>query len=75
MAVWLCTKTTLSPYGWVQPGRTAEDGDPMLEQMNPECWERVTADGSPVKVVEEATAEPGKTRRTSRMRGRKDGDG
>jgi hypothetical protein len=45
----------------------ADDGDPMLEGAEPGVFVRVAAEGVPV--VEEATAEPGRVRRTSRKAG------
>lgn len=62
MGMWVCVKRTETVCGTVDPGRTCEDGDPMLEGAEPGAFQRV--DGG--AVVEEATAEPGVVRRTSR---------
>lgn len=61
--MWVCVKRTETKCGTVNPGRLCEDGDPMLEDAEPGAFQRV--DGGNV-VVEEATAEPGVVRRTSR---------
>ena len=61
--MWVCVKPNLTKCGWVNPGRVVDDGDPMLENADPDCWERLNVDAAP---VEEATAEPGKVRRTTR---------
>lgn len=65
--MWIATRRTLTPVGWVEAGRMADDGDPMLEGAEPGVFVRVAAEGVPV--VEEATAEPGRVRRTSRKAG------
>jgi len=64
--MWVATRKALTVKGWVDPGRLVADGDPMLEGVEPGVFVRVVdeVDGRPV--VEEATAEPGKVRRTSR---------
>ena len=65
--MWVCVRRTLTACGWVDPGRTVDDGDPMLEGAEPGAFERVGGTPAPTApVVEEATAEPGKVRRTSR---------
>lgn len=65
--MWICRKPVLTSCGWVQPGRVVDEGDPMLEGTG-DAWERLIVEGSPVElpVVEEATAEPGRVRRTVR---------
>ena len=79
MGMWICIKETPTPCGMVARGRLVEDGDPMLDGMDPDCWGRVSAgadrveevaygDSAPVEVVEEATAEPGARRTTSRRK-------
>lgn len=61
--MWVCVKPTQTKCGSVSPGRVVGDGDPMLEDADPSAWERIVMDGSP---IEEATAEPGRVRRTTR---------
>jgi len=59
--MWVCVKRTETVCGVVDVGRTCEDGDPMLDGAEPGAFQRVGG-----VVVEEATAEPGVVRRTSR---------
>lgn len=72
--MWMATKNVRTPAGWVPRGRTVEDGDPALVGAADGDWVRVSGDDvdvvetTPFEIVEEATAEPGKTRRTSRSR-------
>ena len=64
--MWVCVKPNLTKCGWVSPGRVVDDADPMLEDAEPGCWERIVVEGGDYAPVEEATAEPGKVRRTGR---------
>jgi len=66
--VWVSTRRVLTACGWVEPGRVVEDGDPMLDGAPEGAFVRVVPEGGPAP-VEEATAEPGKVRRTSRRAG------
>lgn len=70
--MWMATKNVRTAVGWFPRGRTVEDGDPALVGAADGDWVRVSAsdmvESTPFEVVEEATAEPGKTRRTSRSR-------
>ena len=68
--MWMATKNVRTPVGWMPRGRLVGDGDPALEGAAEGDWVRVRVveDGSPVEFVEEATAEPGRVRRTSRAR-------
>ena len=62
--MWVCVRRVLTSCGWGEPGRTVDDGDPMLDGAPEGAFVRVGSDAGPV--VEEATAEPGRVRRTSR---------
>lgn len=66
--MWVCVRRVLTSCGWVEPGRTVDDGDPMLDGAPEGAFVRVVVEGGdyPAPVVEEATAEPGRVRRTSR---------
>ena len=66
--MWMATRNVHTPVGWMPRGRLVGDGDPALEGAAEGDWVRVVEDGSPVEIVEEATAEPGRVRRTSRAR-------
>lgn len=65
MSMWVATRTGQTSCGAVAAGRLVADGDPMLDGAEPGLFVRVH-DGDPGPVVEEATAEPGKVRRTRR---------
>lgn len=62
--MWVATRRVDTVCGSVEPGRLVPDGDPMLDGAPEGAF--VRADGEAGPVVEEATAEPGKVRRTSR---------
>jgi len=77
--MWVCVRRTLTACGWVDPGRVVNDGDLMLDGAEDGAFERqgggltvnidlggVDPSAIAAAVVEEATAEPGKARRTSR---------
>lgn len=65
--MWVATRRVDTACGTVEPGRLVPDGDPMLDGAPEGAFVRVVEDSpAPVAVVEEATAEPGKVRRTSR---------
>lgn len=65
--MWVCVRRTLTACGWVDAGRVVDDGDPMLDGVPDGAFVRVAAEGSDYTApVEEATAEPGRVRRTSR---------
>ena len=76
--MWVCVRRTLTACGWVDPGRVVDDGDPMLDGAEDGAFQRqggltvnfvvggVDPSAVAAAVVEEATAEPGKVRRTSR---------
>lgn len=61
--MWVCVKRTQTACGLVEVGRLCEDGDPMLEGAEEGAFQRVAVEGT---AVEEATADPGVVRRTSR---------
>lgn len=62
--MWVAKRRVDTACGTVAAGRLVPDGDPMLDGAPEGAFVRVVdADGP---VVEEATAEPGKVRRTSR---------
>ena len=67
--MWVATRKALTAAGWVAAGRLVDDGDPMLEGAEPGVFVRVVPEGGDYPVVEEATAEPGKVRRTRRADG------
>lgn len=62
MTMWVATRPVLTASGWVAAGRLVPDGDPMLDGVEDGAFVRVV-DGDQ---VEEATAEPGRMRRTRR---------
>jgi hypothetical protein len=62
--MWVATRRVDTACGTVAAGRLVADGDPMLDGAPEGAFVRVGSDAGPV--VEEATAEPGKVRRTSR---------
>lgn len=62
MGMWVATRRGLTSCGTVAAGRLVPDGDPMLDGAEPGLFVRVhDADD-----VEEATAVPGRMRRTRR---------
>ncbi len=63
--MWVATRRVQTACGSVDAGRLVPDGDPMLDGAPAGAFVRVV-DDTPNPVVEEATAEPGKVRRTSR---------
>lgn len=63
--MWVATRRVQTACGVVDAGRLVPDGDPMLDGAPDGAFVRVV-DDTPGPVVEEATAEPGKVRRTSR---------
>lgn len=63
--MWVATRRVQTACGSVDAGRLVPDGDPMLDGAPDGAFVRVV-DDTPAPVVEEATAEPGKVRRTSR---------
>jgi hypothetical protein len=63
--MWVATRRVQTACGSVDVGRLVPDGDPMLDGAPDGAFVRVV-DDTPAPVVEEATAEPGKVRRTSR---------
>lgn len=63
--MWVATKPVLTASGWVAAGRLVPDGDPMLEGAEDGAFVRVHDDVDEVE-VEEATAVPGRMRRTRR---------
>lgn len=62
--MWVATRRVDTACGTVAAGRLVADGDPMLDGAPEGAFVRVVDETAPV--VEEATAEPGKVRRTSR---------
>lgn len=66
--MWVATRRVDTACGTVDAGRLVPDGDPILDGAPEGAFVRVVEDGPApvVVVVEEATAEPGKVRRTSR---------
>lgn len=62
--MWVATRRVQTACGSVDAGRLVPDGDPMLNGAPEGAFVRVVEDSGPV--VEEATAEPGKVRRTAR---------
>ena len=75
--MWVATRRVDTPCGTVAAGRLVADGDPMLDGAPEGAFVRVVEEGPAVVInvkgdlplealVEEATAEPGKVRRTSR---------
>ncbi len=66
--MWVATRRVDTVCGTVDAGRLVADGDPMLDGAPEGAFVRVVEEGGdyPARVVEEATAEPGKVRRTSR---------
>ena len=61
--MWVATRRVQTACGSVDAGRLVPDGDPMLEGAPEGAFVRVVDDAP---VVEEATAEPGRVRRTRR---------
>jgi hypothetical protein len=43
-----------------------DDGDPMLDAADEGAWERLVVEGGDYAPVEEATAEPGRLRKSTR---------
>lgn len=66
--MWVATRRVDTACGTVAAGRLVADGDPMLDGAPEGAFVRVVEEGGdyPAPVVEEATAEPGRVRRTSR---------
>lgn len=66
--MWVATRRVDTVCGTVAAGRLVADGDPMLNGAPEGAFVRVVVKGDlPLEaLVEEATAEPGKVRRTSR---------
>ena len=64
--MWICRRPVLTSCGWVQPGRVVDDGDPMLDAADEGAWERLVVEGGDYAPVEEATAEPGRLRKSTR---------
>lgn len=66
--MWVATRRVDTACGTVAAGRLVADGDPMLDGAPEGAFVRVVEEGGDyvAPVVEEATAEPGKVRRTSR---------
>ena len=66
--MWVATRRVDTVCGTVAAGRLVADGDPMLDGAPEGAFVRVVEEGGDytAPVVEEATAEPGKVRRTSR---------
>lgn len=63
MGMWVATRSGHTSCGTVAAGRLVPDGDPMLEGAEPGLFVRVHDDADD---VEEATAVPGRMRRTRR---------
>lgn len=63
--MWVATRRVQTACGTVDAGRLVPDGDPMLDGAPEGAFVRVVVEGGG-PVVEEATAEPGKVRRTAR---------
>lgn len=64
--MWVATRRVQTACGSVDAGRLVPDGDPMLDGAPEGAFVRVVEEGGDYPVVEEATAEPGKVRRTAR---------
>lgn len=65
MGMWVATRRGHTSCGTVAAGRLVPDGDPMLDGAEPGLFARVHDDVDTVE-VEEATAVPGRMRRTRR---------